>query len=417
MQRFLYLCLFVLTGLSLFQFLKFTVANDFMSWESYSIAYLGMFLASTWYFFILLFLGDVRRRVFPSYDGSRISVLVPSYNEHPNLLRACIDSVMNAKGNKEVIVIDDGSKNGLQDVYVDMKLKYGDSLLIRSFSKNQGKRHAMHHAVTKLISHSKYVVTIDSDTVLDPDALIRVVEPLLNSKIGAATGDVRLFNEGENWLTRMQAAYYWVGINFYKKAQSAIGIVVCCSGCLAAYRTHLLEEIIDRFVEQEFFGEKCTHSEDRHLTNLVLERGYEVVFVPTAISFTHSPTTVKGFLKQQQRWKRGYIRESLYTLTWAWRSRRVLFFETLLWDLTAPFLSFGLRIAMIVTLFTNLPFFVLFILPGWVLCTVVRNILVFMYAPEKIKGLFTYAVFYEIFLYWMNIYALFTVKNRSWITR
>jgi len=78
---------------------------------------------------------------------------------------------------------------------------------------------------------------------------------------------VLLLNERQNLLTRMVGTYYWVGLNIYKQAQSVIRSVVCCSGCLAAYRASLLREMIDEFAGQRFLGEPCTHSEDRHLTN------------------------------------------------------------------------------------------------------------------------------------------------------
>ena len=91
-----------------------------------------------------------------------------------------------------------------------------------------------------------------------------------------------LLNERQNLLTRMVGTYYWVGLNIYKQAQSVIRSVVCCSGCLAAYRASLLREVIDEFAGQRFLGQSCTHSEDRHLTNLVLKRGYDVVYVAEA---------------------------------------------------------------------------------------------------------------------------------------
>jgi len=40
-----------------------------------------------------------------------------------------------------------------------------------------------------------------------------------------------------------------------------------------------------------------------------------------------------------------------------------------------------------------------------------------MRAPDKLFGLFLYMFFYEVCLYWVNIWALFTVRNKSWVTR
>jgi hyaluronan synthase len=416
LQRFFYRMLFVLLfgTLALFLFTLFGVGE--MRWEIYSKIYFVLMLAYTWYIFFLLFRDDYRKVKYPKYANEKITVLVPCYNEDHSLFRLAIESVIQAKGNKEIVVIDDGSTNDihlelnrLQRIYPEVK--------VHRFERNRGKRHALHHAMTQLVDDSDFVVTIDSDTILDEDALIKVVEPLKMRHIGAATGDVRLRNEKQNWLTRMIGTYYWIGLNVYKKAQSSLGNVVCCSGCLAAYRTDLLKEIIDEFVNQEFFGESCTHSEDRHLTNLILKMGYSVVYTPESISHTETPATIKGFLKQQQRWKRGFIRESIYTLSYAWKTRKLLFFQILLWDLSAPFFTFGLWLALLVTIFLNPLFFLTSILPSWIIFMFIRFIFVVLHAKEKIRGLFFYMLFYEIFLYPMNIYALFTVKNKSWITR
>src|SRR4029077_14225495 len=142
------------------------------------------------------------------------------------------------------------------------------------------------YAVKELIDDDvEFVVTIDSDTALQPDALVRVVEPLKVEGIGASTGNVLLLNEEQNLLTRMVATYYWVGLNVYKQAQSVIRSVVCCSGCLAAYRATLLREIIGQLAGRRFPGDTWPHSEDRHLTNLVLREGYDVVYVEDAVSW------------------------------------------------------------------------------------------------------------------------------------
>jgi hyaluronan synthase len=215
----------------------------------------------------------------------------------------------------------------------------------------------------------------------------------------------------------MVGTYYWVGLNVYKQAQSVIRSVVCCSGCLAAYRASLLREVIDEFAGQRFLGEPCTHSEDRHLTNLVLKRNYEVVYVGEAISWTETPATVRGFLRQQRRWKRGYIRESIYTLSYAWRNKLLLWLQILCWDLTAPFLSFGLRVALVVTAIREPRVVLTVVLPSWIFLMLIRYVFVPLRARDKVVGLFLYMLFYETCLYWLNVWALFTVKNKSWVTR
>lgn len=385
-------------------------------WQLYHSVYFLIILAYTWYTAALLFIGEIKKRSYPQYNGEPIAVIIPAYNEEPKLFVEAIRSVLKAKGNKTIYVIDDGSVRGIDK----RKLLAGCQQFgigIHFFSVNRGKRHALYHGVKALAASHDFIVTIDSDTILDEDALVRLVEPLKDPRIGASTGDVMLLNEKQNLLTRMIGAYYWVGLQIFKRAQSNLGMVVCCSGCLAGYRSDVISSIIDEFVEQRFLGEACTHSEDRHLTNLVLREGYDVVFTDKAVSYTSTPASIPGFLRQQQRWKRGYIREATFTLTYAWKRRPLLFLQILLCELTVPFLAFGLMIALLVTIVTSPSIFLTVILPSWVVFMFVRFFPVIFYGKKKIPGLFLYMFFYEIFLYWQFVYALFTVKNKSWLTR
>ena len=385
-------------------------------WETFAFGYLLLLVVYTWWLFALLLAHDLRPRVYPQYEGERIAVIIPCFNESPELVVESIRTVLAAEGEKQVIVVDDGSTNGVQPYLVDLADETGITVMF--FGQNRGKREALYLAVRRLLDDDvEFVVTIDSDTLLEPDALVRVVEPLKLDNIGASTGNVLLLNERQNLLTRMIGTYYWIGLNIYKQAQSVIRSVVCCSGCLAAYRADLLRDVIGEFAEQRFLGEECTHSEDRHLTNLVLRRNYDVVYVEEAVSWTETPSTLRGFLRQQRRWKRGYSRESIYTLSYGWRNKKLLFLQILFWDLTAPFLSFGLRIGLVVTAWQAPTLLLTVILPSWIVLMLVRYVFVPLRARDKVLGLFLYMLFYEICLYWLNVWALFTVKNRSWVTR
>ena len=414
-QTAIYAGLFVLVLVSGALFVS-QFAGSATFWKHFTVAYLFLLLLYTIYLFVLLFVNDVRPDIFPVYDGEKIAVLIPCFNESPELLDHAIRTVCAARGEKQVIVIDDGSRNGARGQLAELAQRL--DIQVHYFTENKGKREALHYAVKNLIDDDvEFVVTIDSDTVLEGDALIRVVEPLKSPRIGAATGNVLLLNESQNLLTRMIGTYYWVGLNIYKQAQSVIRSVVCCSGCLAAYRAPLLRQVIDEFASQRFLGERCTHSEDRHLTNLVLREGYDVVYVEDAVSWTETPATVRGFLRQQRRWKRGYIRESIYTLSYAWRTKRLLFLQVLFWDLSAPFLSFGLRVALLVTVIRYPALVFTTILPSWIVLMLIRYIFVPLRARDKLVGLFLYMLFYEVCLYWLNLWALLTVKNSSWVTR
>ena len=88
-----------------------------------------------------------------------------------------------------------------------------------------------------------------------------------------------------------------------------------------------------------------------------------------------------------------------------------------LWDLSAPFLSFGLRVGLVIIVLTNPAVSFAAILPSWIMLLLIRYSFVPLRAPDKLLGLFLYMPFYELCRYWLNLWALFTVRNKSWVTR
>jgi hyaluronan synthase len=410
------LILLILSTFCLFLLFIWSSAQFKGIWQVYTYIYIILLAINSWYILVLLAIHDHKKQSSHKLADELITVVIPSFNEPPELLAKTVDSVLHANGNTKVVIVDDGSTNNsgwLMDLLGERQ-----NVTVHHFDQNSGKREALHYAITHLVDPKSYcVVTIDSDTILEPNAITCLVGPLLDQRVGATTGNVLLLNEKQNLLTRMVGTYYWMGLNIYKQAQSAVNNVVCCSGCLSAYRTDLLLEIIDEFNTQTFLGEKATHSEDRHLTNLILQRGYRVEYVEEAICYTETPATLPGFCRQQLRWKRGYVRESLYTLSYAWRNQKKLFFQILTWDLTSPYFTFGIRMYMAVLFFFSPSYFVLVIVPFWFFAVFLRYILVALRAPQKLFGLFMYAFFFELILYWVNLYALFTVRNKRWVTR
>jgi hypothetical protein len=77
-------------------------------------------------------------------------------------------------------------------------------------------------------------------------------------------------------------------------------------------------EFVDEWLNQTFFGGKCTFGDDRSLTNFTI-RKYEAVYSPKAIAHTVVPDTWPKYIKQQQRWKKSWIRETFIAATFMWK--------------------------------------------------------------------------------------------------
>ena len=103
-----------------------------------------------------------------------------------------------------------------------------------------------------------------------------------------------------------------------KAAESYFDTVSCLSGPLACYRKEIVLENKNCWLNQKFFGLKATFGDDRALTNLVL-RNYRTRYQDSAICSTIVPNNQKIFLKQQMRWKRSWLRESINALRYIWK--------------------------------------------------------------------------------------------------
>lgn len=383
------------------------------AWQIYVQIYVLLTLLYLWYRFIMLFIVEMKakHKLDPIYNDELISVLVPFYNEKPDLLRRTLESLLAAQGNKEIIVIDDGSPNKACATLV--RKEFPQVLFVR-YEGNRGKRLAQKEGF--LYASGDFIVTVDSDTVLHKDALVKIVEPLLrDKKVGAATGNVQVLNQNENMLTKMIAARYWNAFNLERKSLSHYGIVTCCSGVLSSYRTELFMKFMPAYTNQKFLGVECTYGDDRHLTNLILRDKHKIVYVDDAICYTEVPTKYKQFFKQQLRWKKSFLRESLITLQFAFKHSFLLTFEVLI-NLIIPFWSLAIRLALILAIIMY-PMMIFAFAASVITIAVMRNYFLFWENKKLAFYAIPYAFVHEFGLFWLYFVALFTLREKGWGTR
>jgi N-acetylglucosaminyltransferase len=252
----------------------------------------------------------VGRRPAPRPERFRpdVDVIVPCYNEEPALLAACLWSLrlQDYKGEMRVWVIDDGSDNrdALRPV-LEAETGLGQQVVL--LDRNRGKREAQAAALCKC--RGEVVVTVDSDTVIAPDGIRRLVAWLHDPKVGAVTGNLRASNADATWLTRLIDTRYRLLFERERAAQGWFGAVLCCAGPFSAYRRTAVEEVLHDYLGQQFWGGHRVCGDDLKLTNLVLAHGYRSEFEPAARATTDVPTTLPRFVRQQLRWNRSFYRE------------------------------------------------------------------------------------------------------------
>jgi N-acetylglucosaminyltransferase len=241
-----------------------------------------------------------------------VDVVITCYNEDPQLFAECCASVaaQDYGGSMQIYIVDDGSANAeaLQAALVGVKKRHPERRWTVEFATRRANKRAAQDVVFGRCS-GEVIVTVDSDTVLEPDAVTSIVQPFRDPAVGAVCGHLRARNADQNLLTGLINRRYKHIFEQERAAQGRFGTTLCCAGPLSAYRRSVLLRVWDRYLGQTFLGVRCIAGDDIHLTVLVLEQGFKTVFEPRALAHTQVPPTLELYCRQQLRWQRSMYRE------------------------------------------------------------------------------------------------------------
>jgi YaiO family outer membrane protein len=300
----------------------------------------------------LLSLGHVRRFVrktfFSDYGQIRgslmtwpISVLVPARDEEKTILEA-VKSLMAVNYSEyEIIVINDGSNDRTLDVLIEeFSLRRVDRIYKRSIPTEAvrgvytslahpnlvvvdkapgGKADALNAGIN--VSRYPLICSIDADSMIEENALLRVVKPFMDSpeETVAAGGIVRIANGchvRDGRVTRIelpdrplpifQAVEYLRAFLAGRVGWSALHSLLIISGAFGVYKKKHVIDVGGYSRASETEDMELIVRLHRHLRR----RGepYRVVFVPDPVCWTEVPGRLRTLLRQRARWHRGLVR-------------------------------------------------------------------------------------------------------------
>ena len=288
-------------------------------------------------------------RIDPNYTPG-VSIIIPCFEEEEWIQRT-VHSCINQDypvDKLEVIVVDDCSKDHSAERVEEIiaKLKEADTgdhayrvaERIRFFrqSANLGKRDAMARGARE--AKHELLVFVDSDSFLDPFAVRNIVQPFKDKEMGGVSGRTDVANTYTNALTKMQAVRYSIAFRVMKAAEGYFDAATCLSGPLSCYRRDLVLKYMDSWLNQRFLGQKATFGDDRSMTNFIL-RHNRTTYQDSAVCMTIVPRSYKVFLRQQMRWKRSWLRESLIASRFMWKKEPFMalsFYMGVLVPIAAP---------------------------------------------------------------------------------
>jgi len=314
-----------------------------------------------------------------TYMGSEalppISVLIPAFNEQASIIESVSAQLALRYPRHEVIVINDGSTDAtlatLREAFDLYEVPPAYPLRLRTApvrayyrsrtqaallvvdKENGGKGDALNVGINT--ARSPLVVPVDADTLVAPDALIRLVRPfLLGESVAAAGGTIRVANgcRIENgrvvearvprrFLPAVQVPEYLRAFLFGRLGWNRIGGNLIVSGAFGLFQRHFLLAI----------GGYATGSvvEDLDLVvrlHAYLRRQglpYDIPFIPDPVAWTEVPSDLRTHRRQRERWHRGLV-ATLFA------HRRMLFNPRygVIGLVTMPFFFFGEMLAPVV---------------------------------------------------------------------
>jgi len=270
-----------------------------------------------------------------------VSILAPAYNEEPTIVQSTKSLLKLNYGKYEVVVINDGSSDAtlhklisefhlsvskviyhptlttmpVRGIYKSRKPEYKNLVVLDK--ENGGKADALNAGINA--ARYDYVCAIDADSLLEDDALQKVMKPFLeDERVVASGGIVRIANGCEvvngrvvrvalsnKILPIFQVVEYFRAFLSGRMAWQGLNGLLIISGAFGMFKKSAVLEAGG--YHRETVGEDMELVARIHRTKLERKEPYRVVFVPDPVCWTEAPETLNVLSRQRNRWHRGLL--------------------------------------------------------------------------------------------------------------
>lgn len=322
----------------------------FMAFEWFILSYI-LFINSSYLFLILRSFKELRaymkKLLYSEYKDMEvssqtppISILVPAFNESQTI-EECVRSFLWLNYPEyEVIVVNDGSTDQTLDILkekfnllptsptyrkqlqtqdvrnVYRSVEYPYLLVIDK--ENGGKSDSLNTGIN--FASYPYFCTVDADSILERDALLRTMRPIIEGKddIVACGGIVRVangctFRDGnvtkvdlpENPWAIFQVIEYLRSFLASRLGFSSISCLLIISGAFGVFRKQDVLEVGG--YNTSIVGEDMELVVRLHRYIRENKKNSKILFAPDPVCWTMVPESAKVLKRQRARWHRGLI--------------------------------------------------------------------------------------------------------------
>jgi cellulose synthase/poly-beta-1,6-N-acetylglucosamine synthase-like glycosyltransferase len=281
-----------------------------------------------------------------------ISLIVPAHNEQRTIVEALESFLALDYPELEVIVVNDGSTDDtMAKLRQHFQLVATDLLYVKEVPCKPVRAIYMSKIQSKLLvldkeaagskadainaglnaASSPYICVIDADSVLERDALLRIMVPIQNDprNVVAAGGIVRVLNGArvshgqlqeirlaKRWFEVVQVIEYLRAFLIGREGWGNFNLLLIISGAFGVFRRDLIQNVGG--YRPDAVGEDVDLIVRMHRHLQESHKEYRIHFVPDPVCWTEVPSDLRSLAGQRARWQKGLI-DTL------WRNRDMLF--------------------------------------------------------------------------------------------
>ncbi len=223
-----------------------------------------------------------------------VCVIIAGYNEADTIAET-MESVWNRYPNLQLVVVDDGSTDGMTEAAAEFAAGRSGITVVRR-ERRGGKSSALnaglHYATAEV------VVSIDADSRLDESSIYELIQPLKDPRVAGVSATVLAWNPFASLASWLQAYEYRQTIFISRMSRGRTGQLGIVSGAFGAFRTTVLKQL---------GGWDVGPGEDGDLILRLRKAGYKIGVAPYAHCYTNVPVSWIRLFWQRCRWDRTVI--------------------------------------------------------------------------------------------------------------
>jgi cellulose synthase/poly-beta-1,6-N-acetylglucosamine synthase-like glycosyltransferase len=270
-----------------------------------------------------------------------ITIIAPAHNEEASIRVAIRNLLELDYPQLEIIVVNDGSRDRtLEELRDEFRLRavrmvyvaevksarvrglyrsdVDSRLLVVDKDAGGSKADAVNVGLNA--ATSPYVCIVDSDSVLERDALLRIMVPILEDpkRVVAVGGIIRVLNGSEitngqlrrvrlprKSIEAIQVIEYLRAFLIGREAWAQGNMLTIISGAFGVFRTDLVRAVGG--YRASSIGEDMDVVARMHRHLREKKADYEIRFIPDPMCWTEVPSDFRSLARQRARWQKGLL--------------------------------------------------------------------------------------------------------------